>query len=402
MSSTMTFASFEELAAYMRAQQPDAEDFDSPSSASQVAAAVAGLPADVPQPPEYHAARDPESTDAEGGAVRTVEDPVCTPAAGGGADQLAWSGDTAETLPGLLARLESAGLTLGRIVRQDAEARTLALRDLERHDALVAAAQEAEEAHRRAERVRAEAETVAANAFAPETHDTAREVLALASEAAAAAGRLAHERRAEAAVLAGRLDLERLLAERRRQEEAEKARAAAAVRAGRLSGALSRAREALEAGRLEEAKDLLGVAANLDPESSAVSSLRNIIAQREFAVKATAAEKALWAARRELRHRHADAIARLEALDVARLPDDLAREVFGEWARAWSRQCRAVGIDEPLRYAPEPSRGAVLARDTAGGPQGHYKVLGAIGMGPQWRPGSAVGEAQVRRARPLR
>ena len=390
MSKTMTFGSFQELAAYL-GQQPNTHISE---GEAPVTAPDANAAAEMHQIGEVGHADVP---DGRAGAADShpTDQPQGTPSAGAGEPDL-------DDLAALLARLESAGLTLSRVVRQDEEARAQALRELERHDALLAAAQEAEEACRRAGRVRAEAEAVAEAAFSEETRAAAREVLALATDAAATAERTAAERRAEVQALAGRLDVERLLAERRRQEEAEKARAAAAERAERLSGALSRAREALEAGRLEEAKDLLGTVASLDPESSAVCSLKHIIAQREFAVKVTAAEEALWAARRELRHRHAEAIARLEALDVDGLPDDLAGEVFGEWARAWSKQCRAVGIEEPLRFAPDPGRGAVLARDTTGEPDAPYKVLGAIGMGPRWRAGSPVAAAQVRRARPLR
>ena len=56
-------------------------------------------------------------------------------------------------------------------------------------------------------------------------------------------------------------------------------------------------------------------------------------------------------------------VARLEAVDVEGLPSSLAAQVFGEWARAGSRLCRERGIAEPLRYAPDPGRGAIVARD---------------------------------------
>jgi hypothetical protein len=55
-------------------------------------------------------------------------------------------------------------------------------------------------------------------------------------------------------------------------------------------------------------------------------------------------------------------VARLEAIDVDGLPEDVARQVFGEWARTCARLCRERGIAEPLRYAPDPGRGAVIAR----------------------------------------
>lgn len=92
-------------------------------------------------------------------------------------------------------------------------------------------------------------------------------------------------------------------------------------------------------------------------------------------------------------------MGRLAALDVDGLPDPLSRQVFGEWARACARLCRERGLVEPLRYAPDPGRGAVIARES---PDGSYVVVSALGMGPGWQVGSVVAERQVRRARPLR
>src|SRR5207253_523989 len=82
--------------------------------------------------------------------------------------------------------------------------------------------------------------------------------LARAAAAEAQAARSLEERRAAVEAFAAAHDLERLLAERRRLEEAEKARAALAVKAERLSGALAGAKEALQSGRTEEAQALLG------------------------------------------------------------------------------------------------------------------------------------------------
>ena len=302
-------------------------------------------------------------------------------------------------LASLLAELEDASATLAAITRRDQEARASALRDLEQYDGLVARRREAEEALSHARQVRQEAESLAAAAFAEEARAAATRTAGLAARAEEAASALAARCRQDAERLASQLDLERLLAERRRQEEAEIAKAAEAERARRLSGALTRASAALEAGRFEEARDLLGVAGSEFPGSPEVSSLKQIIAQRELGVKLSAAEEALWAARREFRRDPAATVARLEALDVDGLPDDLARQLFGEWARACSRLCRERETVEPLRYAPDPGRGAVIARENPGG---SYVVVSALGMGSSWKPGSVVGERQVRRARPLR
>ncbi len=306
--------------------------------------------------------------------------------------------EPAADLAGLLAELEAASATLATVARQDQETRTLALRDLAQYDALVAEQRQAEQAHERARQVRREADALAADAFAAEARAAAARVAELAGKAEAAAAALAVQRREEAERLAAQLDLERLLAERQRQEEAEKAKAAAAERAERLSGALARAKAALEAGRLEEAEAVLGPVATENPDHAEVASLLKIIAQRARIVKCAAAEDALWAARREWRRDPAAAAARLEGLDVGDLPDPLARQVFGTWAQACGRLCRERGLAEPLRYAPDPGRGAVVARE---GPDAPYTVVSALGMGAGWQPGTVVGERQVRRARPL-
>ncbi len=302
-------------------------------------------------------------------------------------------------LAAVLADLEEAGTTLEAVTRQDQEARASALRDLERYDALASQRREAERAHERALRVRQDALALGEAAFAEEARAAARRVMELATRAESASQRLAEQLRGEVERLAAELDLERLLAERRRQEEARKAKAAAAERAGRLAGALAEAKRALAAGRIEEARESLGRVADENPDNPESASLLDTIAQRELAVKATAAEEALWAARREQRRDPEAVVHLLEALDLEGLPQELARQVFGEWARACARLCRERGLAEPLRYAPDPGRGAVLARESA---DQAYTVVSSLGLGATWRTGEPVGPRQLRRARPLR
>lgn len=302
-------------------------------------------------------------------------------------------------LASLLTELEAAAVTLATISHQDQEARTVALRDLERYDRLGARQREAEGARERARQMRQEAERLLGAAFADEARAEAQRILDVTSRIVVAADRIVEEQRTEAEHLAAQIDLERLLAERRRQEEVEHAKTAEAERARRLADALAGAKDALAAGRLKEAKKLLEPAANEYPNNSDVASLMTIITQRDRTVNVIAAEEALRAARREYRRDPASAVARLEVLDVSGLPESLARQVFGEWARACSRLCRERGAIEPLRYAPDPGRGAVLAREEPGG---SYVVVSALGLGSGWQNGSAGGERQVQRARPLR
>jgi hypothetical protein len=157
--------------------------------------------------------------------------------------------------------------------------------------------------------------------------------------------------------------------------------------------------QALAAGRIEEAEAQLGPVANEYPDDADFASLTLMVAQRRRAVKATAAEEAVVAAHREARRDPGAAVARLEALDVDGLPEPLARQVFGAWARACARLCLERGIGGALRYAPDPGRGAVLAPER---PDGPYLVLSALGMGPAWVARATVDARYVRLARPLR
>ncbi len=302
-------------------------------------------------------------------------------------------------LTDLVRELEIASGSLSAVVRRDQEVRAVALQELERYDSVLAKQHEAEQARTRAEQLRREAEALSERAFADETRAEATRIGRIAAQAEVAAVDAVNRWQAQAEQLASRLDLNRLLDERRRQEEAEKAKAAEAERARRLAGALARAREALEAGRFEEAIKLLGQVASENPGNPEITTLKTIIAQRELAVKVDAAEEVLWEARRVYRCDPATAVRLLEALDVETLPEPLSRQVFGEWARACSRLCRERDVTEPLRYSPDPGRGAVIARED---PEGSYLVVSALGMGSDWQTGSTVNERQVRRARPLR
>lgn len=309
--------------------------------------------------------------------------------------------DAAPDLTALLADLDTAVTTLAAIARQDGAVRETALEGLTRYDTLVAAQRDAEAAHERAQQVRRDAETVVAGAFTDEARAAATDITRLAMRAERAAAHAIEEQRRAVEYAAAQPNVARLLAERRRQEEeaAAKARAAAAERAGRLAAAIASIQKSIDAGRFEEARVLLGAATNEFPDNAEIASLQTMIARREFAVKTLAAEEALWAARREHRRQPAEAVARLEALDVEGLPQPLASQIFGEWARACARLCRERGIDAPLRYAPHQGRGAVLAPTSTGD---SYTVVSALGMEARWRPGSLIPACQARGARPLR
>lgn len=307
--------------------------------------------------------------------------------------------DDCANLANLCRQLEAAGVALARIIVRDQQERERAARDLERYDALVRQQHEAEHARSEAGRVRQEAEAFAELAYAESARAEAAQIALIARRAEDIAAAQVESWREDAERLAAELNLERLLEVRRREEEIAQEKAAAAERARRLDAALARARSALDAGQVAEARGLTAFLSSEDPGNPEIASFQGIIARRELAVKVAAAEELIQIARRDYRRDPGGVVRCLAAFDLEGLPADLRRQVFGEWARACSRLCHDRGLVEPLRYAPDPGRGAVLARESA---DRAYVVVSSLAMGPAWREGEVVDERQVRRARPLR
>src|SRR4051812_4025332 len=107
------------------------------------------------------------------GPDEAVEEPASPPAIPDNPiDAIAESEATID-LGDLLAELEAASATLAAVARQDAETRSLALRDLERYDALAATLYQAEQAHDRARELHGRAQSLADQAFASEARDAA-------------------------------------------------------------------------------------------------------------------------------------------------------------------------------------------------------------------------------------
>ncbi len=298
----------------------------------------------------------------------------------------------------LLDRLASAGAVLATLVRADQEARAAAADQLARYDALTRERRQADEVLAQARQVRGQADALAADAFSEEGRSAAVRVIAVATEAEEAADRLVVRRRAEMEALAAEPALARLLEERRQEEQRRAAASAAAESARRLREGLDAVEHVLAAGQLEEAEGLLRALAKDYPDSAEVNSLQSIIARRGETVKSSVASEALRLARRAYRRAPADAIARLEALDLAGLPEHLRHQITGLWAAACARLCRERGDAEPrLRYLPQPGVGVVVAREAAGQP---YVVVSALGA--DLPAGTLVDQRLIQSARPLR
>ncbi len=190
---------------------------------------------------------------------------------------------------------------------------------------------------------------------------------------------------AQLAELEQREHLARLLAEERSVEETRQ-------REERALATIERA-EALASGqKFNEALRLLGSLVKANPNMPAVASSYDTIARRAHAVKTLEVERALAEARRIQRREPARAAEILGALDLARMPSVLVRDVYGCWLYA----CRRHGLVDAVHYSPGRGRGAVLVPDG----EGRLKVVASIGL-CGWTPGRSFSAKALKGARPL-
>ena len=176
-----------------------------------------------------------------------------------------------------------------------------------------------------------------------------------------------------------------MLAEERSLEEARQ-------REARALTAIERA-EALASGqKFNEALRLLGSELNQNPNMPALASSYDTIARRAHAVKTLQVERALAEARRIQRREPQRAAEILGALDLARLPSVLVRDVYG----CWLHTCRRLGLVDAVHYSPGSGRGAILVPDG----DGRLKVVVSIGLSG-WTPGRSFSAKALKGARPL-
>lgn len=307
-----------------------------------------------------------------------------------------------EQLADVLARLAEVSANLEAAGRQDACAREQATIELARYETLAAEREEAQRALTEARRVRTTAELLATQAFTEQARVEAARALALSRHAELACTQLLAERTRAADELASQPHLAAVLAERRQreQERLQAAQRAEDERAERLSRGLAAARQALRDDRPEEARAILAPLARDFPSSDELQSVMDVVRWQSQQLLVGPAQAALREVReRAYRDDPERAVARVSAVSIEGLPDNLARQVFGVWSNACYHLVRQRGWHEPLRYSPATSRGVVLARRT---PEGPYEVVSTLGMGPDWRVGDEVTATGVlRAARPL-
>jgi hypothetical protein len=230
--------------------------------------------------------------------------------------------------------------------------------------------------------------------------DAARHA-AVARTAELTCTQLLAERIRAADELASRPHLTRVLAERRRreQEEAEAFKRAEEERAARLANGIAAAKQAHREGRLDDARALLAPLARDFPTNQEIQSVLDAVRWQALHVRTAPAEEALSAVvRRPYRDDPEAAVARLAAVDMQGLPEDLARRIFGVWSKTCLNLVRQSGMHDPRRYSAATSRGVIIARRT---PDGPYQVVSALGL-DGWQIGEEVkAERIIDAARPL-
>ena len=313
----------------------------------------------------------------------------------------------AETVPApldlasLIAQLAGVSSGLETMARQDARAREQATIELAQYEALAAERKETERALADARRVRATAELLVTEAFTEQARADAARHAAVARAAELTCTQLLAERIRAADELASRPHLARVVAERRQreQEQAEAAQRAETERAARLADGIAAARQARHEGRLDEARELLVSLVGDFPSNQEIRSVLEAVRWQAHHLRVAPAEEALSdVLRRPYRDNPDAAVARLAAVDMEGLPDDLARRIFGLWSNACFQLVRQSGMYEPRRYSPATSRGVVIARRA---PDGPYEVVSALGL-PGWQVGDEVtAQRIVDASRPL-
>jgi len=285
----------------------------------------------------------------------------------------------------LIQAICRAARELQRLADTDASARREAEDVLATYRRLQADADSLRKLVTEARAVSSGAARLVERAFLPESRTESEQLAVSAAAVETIAAKRLELLAAQMAELEQRQDLVRLLAEERSLEETRQ-------REERALAAIERA-EALASGqKFNEALRLLGSLVKENPNMPALASSYDTIARRAHAVKTLEVERALADARRIQRREPQRAAEILGALDLARLPSVLIRDVYGCWLHA----CRRFGVTDAIHYSPGSGRGAVLVPDG----EGRLKVVASIGLSG-WTPGRTFSARALKGARPL-
>jgi hypothetical protein len=295
-------------------------------------------------------------------------------------------------LAALAAAASRAAAQLQELVERDAVARREAELALTQHHRLQEEIAQLERITGETESVRSKAEELSTSAFDPACRNTAVEVgtvvKAVASTAEATLGRL----RGEAATLAQREDVARLICEEQQRADAMRREEEARLQAEKLRGRVAEAEALLRDGNENEAEELLGQLLTEQPNEPSLASRIDNLRRRIWAVKTVKVEDALREARRLHRREPRQALDRLETLDLAGMPEELVRQVYGCWLDA----CRRLKLDNAVYYSPAFGKGAVLTPES----DERLEVVSAIGL-QRWQAGAHFSSSGLRGIRPL-
>ena len=305
-----------------------------------------------------------------------------------------------ELLSWQLNRLVASVVAVEELSRQ---ARDVAATDLGLYEGMLASRRQFEASLGEAQRLRVQAEQVLERAFGQQARATAEPLVAEARQVEQAFAQLAESWQRQAdAFLDEHPDVQALLAEQRREQEAARRQEAALARARRLQALVADADEALAQGVVGQARQSLQVLQREFPEEGAhIERLRQGIEQQVRAEKDAAARAALNAsAEAQARGDLEGAVRALEEVDVRGLSADVSEDVFGKWSDACSRLAQAAELAD-VRFSPVKGRGLILYRDPQY-PSG-LVVLSALGMGSLYAFGKVVSDPFIlERARPYR
>ncbi len=292
----------------------------------------------------------------------------------------------------LIETLRASAQELDGLAKADAMARQHAEEALVRYRRLTGDATRFQRIALEAQGIADQASGFADHAFSPECQEGAARI----AQAAATVANEASDRLAvvttEANNLAGREDVARLLAEERDREKAARREAEEREMEAQMAEVIAEAEALAKAGNFDEALRTLGYLGKEHRNSPVLASCMDKVRRREWAVKTSMAEQALRSARRNRRDPKA-AIALLEPLDLACVPDALARQIYGCWIHACHRLC----TDDALIYSVGFCKGAVLVLTD----NSQLEVVSAIGL-PRWQAGRHFSRVALKGARPLK
>lgn len=300
-----------------------------------------------------------------------------------------------------LAGLKALGAALEARREQDREERAAALRELADHDDQLKTIGACERDRKEVRATRADFEAALARPFGDPDwlydeslrDDYSRALAEAVAVEAALTDRIAGLRR-EAEGRAVAPPLARLLAERRRQEEAARAKENAAEANRQRSLAIASAVQLRDADSLQEARRVLGPVTSRFPDDPETRSILDSINLRERTVKDAAAATTVTEARR-LRRSDPDGAATLLALiDTAILSADRMHEIAGVAADiARHREL----INPRFLRGHAPNSLAIVAEQ-----RGEWQVAIAVGQDPDLKAGNIVAPQLAIAARPLR